>query len=242
MWNKLNQLRRLLRISIWKTLFINFYKLPFNQAVKLPIIIGRNTYFFDLSGRVIIEGKANRGQIRFGFFGEDTQVWSNFRTLLYIKGKVVFQGDARFGIGVTIRVEDEGVFTVGKDVMISNNAKIICYDAISIGAHARIAWETQIIDTSFHFIKNVDTGEISKLNDKIVIGKNNWIGNRSSIMKGAITPNYCIVASGSLVNKPLPFPENCVVAGSPVKLIKERVYRVLLDEELEIKRNLTLNK
>lgn len=242
MWNRLNQVRRLLRVSIWRTLFFNFYMLPFRKAIKIPFIIGRNTYFYDLSGTILIEGNITTGLIRFGFFGEDTQMWNNDKTLLYIKGKVLFKGSARFGVGLTIRVEKEGVLDIGKDVMVSNNSKIICYEKISIGEHSRIAWETQIIDTSFHFIKDVNTGTISQLNSKIIIGKNNWIGNRSSIMKGAVTPNYCIVASGSLVNKPLTFPANCIVAGTPVKLIKENVYRVLMAEEAEIKKNLNLNK
>lgn len=242
MWNKLNIIRRILRISLLKTIFINFYKLPFKQAIKLPIIIGRNTYFYDLSGKIIIEGEITRGLIRLGFFGEDTQVWNNDKTLLYIKGKIIFKGLTRIGIGATIRIEDQAILEIGHDVFISNNAKVICYENISIGKHARIAWETQIIDTSFHFIKDVNTGAFSQLNNKIVIGKNNWIGNRSSIMKGAVTPDFCIVASGSLVNKPLTFPSHCVVAGTPAKLIKENVYRVLMDEEIEIKKNLLLNK
>ena len=39
MWNRLNQIRRLFRVSLWRTLFFNFYMLPFKQALKLPIIL-----------------------------------------------------------------------------------------------------------------------------------------------------------------------------------------------------------
>ena len=241
MWNKINSLRRIFRISLIKTLFINFYKLPFRQAIKLPIIVGRNTYFYDLSGKIRIHGDVTRGLIRFGYFGEDTQVWSNDKSLLKINGNLIFNGQARFGIGVSIRVEKNANLTFGKDCMISNNVKIICYKAISIGEHARIAWETQIIDTTFHFIKNILDNTVSELNKEITIGKNNWIGNRTSIMKGAITPDFCIIASGSLVNKDLKLSNNCIVAGTPVKLIKENVQRVLMKEELEIKKKLNIN-
>lgn len=72
MWNKINSLRRIFRISLIKTLFINFYKLPFRQAIKLPIIVGRNIYFYDLSGEILLNGN-----IRLGFIIQDIRVWSN---------------------------------------------------------------------------------------------------------------------------------------------------------------------
>lgn len=241
MWNKINSLRRIFRISLVKTLFINFYKLPFRQAIKLPIIVGRNTYFYDLSGKILLNGTIRTGSIRLGFIGEDIRVWSDDKTLLNIKGTLIFSGIARIGGGSTIRVEKGAILDIGNDFISNFNLKVICYKKIVINEHVRIAWDVQIMDTSFHFIKNVVTGEVSDLHQEIIVGKNNWIGNRSSIMKGAITPDFCIVASGSLVNKDLKLSSNCIVAGTPVKLIKENVQRVLMKEELEIKQKLNSN-
>lgn len=238
LWNKINSMRRLLRVGFFKTVFINFYKLPFRQAIRFPIIVSKNTYFYDLSGSIVIEGEVKTGNIRIGFFGEDTQVWKNDAGLLKVNGKLVFRGNARLGVGVTVRVEKGAVMVIGNDVFISNNTKLICYEHIDIGEHSRIAWETQIIDTTFHFIKTVSTGEISELSSPIKIGKNNWIGNRSNIMKGAVTPDYCIIASGSLCNKALDVPNNSLLAGTPVKLIRTDLRRVLMEEEQIIKKEL----
>jgi len=186
----------------------------------------------------LVEGQGNSGIIRFGYFREDTLVWKNARSLLKRQGKLVLKGQTRFGSGVYIQVEKDAILEIGNDVLISNNCKIICYKKITIGNHCRIAWETQIIDTMFHFIKEIETGRISSLSQPITLGDNNWIGNRVSVMKGSQTPNYCIIASGSMVNKKLNVPENCIVAGTPVKLIKIGVYRVLMEEELLLKKKL----
>lgn len=234
-WTTINKLRRLLRISILKTVYVNFSKLPFRQAIYIPIIITRNVKIYSFSGNIKLEGRAHTAMVRFGFLGEDNMYWKNERTLLKIDGKLILNDKIAFASGVLIRVEKNATLRIEKNVKISNKVKIICYTNIHIKKNSRIAWETQIIDTTFHYIREKDSGLFAPLNSPITIGENNWIGNRTSIMKGAITPNYCIIASGSLVNKPI-FVEYSIIAGTPAKLVKEGVYRVLDEEEIEIKK------
>lgn len=235
MWNIINQLRRLFRVSIWKTLFFNFYMLPFSQAIKFPVIITKNVRFYNLSGKVIlISSKINPGTVRFGFFGEDTMHWSSQKTLLKIEGTLFLGNKIHFANGIIIRVEKGALLTIENNISISNCTKIICYKNIIIKENSRIAWECQIIDTSFHYIRNIIDKSYGSLNDSIIIGTNNWIGNRVSIMKGSKTPDFCIVASGSLINKKLDVPNYSLVAGTPVHLIRKDVYRVLGKEEKEL--------
>ena len=179
--------------------------------------------------------------IRFGFFGEDNMHWSSKKTLLKLDGNFVLEDDIHFANGILIRLEKDAVLEVQTNVKISNEVKIVCYNNILIKKNTRIAWETQLIDTTFHFIKDINTNQINELNGRIKVGSNNWIGNRSSIMKGTILPDYCIVASGSTVNKDFSNNTYSILAGSPAKLIKEGVYRVLDDEEMEIRQNLKTN-
>lgn len=233
-WSTINKLRRLYRVSIVKTIYFNFAKLPVNQAIKLPFVLSKNTYFYDLSGIVKIEGLVKTGMVRLGFLGEDTKVWRDNKILLKIKGTLIFKGKVNLGIGVSIQVEPKAVLIFGDNILMNFNTKIICYDSIEIGQNSRFAWDCQIIDTDLHFIKNKITGEISKRNMPIKIGENNWIGNRVSIMKGTITPNYCIIASSSLCNKKYDIPKYSLIAGAPAKLIKSNVYRVLEEEEASI--------
>jgi acetyltransferase-like isoleucine patch superfamily enzyme len=54
---------------------------------------------------------------------------------------------------------------------------------------------------------------------KIVIGKNCWLGNGSMIM--ANIGDGCIVGAGSVVINDV--PANSIVAGNPAKVIKSRL-------------------
>lgn len=229
MWVRINKARRFLRLGILKTIFLNFYMLPFKQAIHLPIILTRKVHFYDLSGEIIINGPVSFAMIRFGYFGEDTNVAKDFNTLLKIRGNLIFQGEAHFGIGVTIRVESGATLQIGNNVRISNLTKIICYEKIEIGNNCRIAWDCQIIDTNFHFIKNTITGEVPEIHKPVKIGMNNWIGNRTTILKGTETPDFCIVSSNSLCNKAYSFPTHSLIGGIPARLLKSNVYRLLDD-------------
>lgn len=230
MWSKINILRRLYRVSFFKTLLLNFYKLPLKQAVKLPIIVSRNTYYYDLSGSIIFQGDVKFGMIRFGFMGEDTNVWKNNRVLINVSGKLIFTGSVRFGVGVSLRVEKQGILQMGNNILINYNSKLICYDKITIGDDCNIAWDVQILDTDLHFIENIETNFIPSRTSPVEIGKHIWIGNRVSIQKGTKIPDYCIIASGSLVNTKSECSENDIIAGIPAKVVRHN-YRYLFCED-----------
>lgn len=234
MWNKINFLRRLYRVCLWRTLFINFYMLPFKQALKLPIILTRNVRFYNLSGSISFPEGVRFGMIRFGFMGEDTNVWKNDRALINIAGNIIFKGDVRFGIGFSLRVEKMGRLSMGNNILMNYNTKIICYDSITIGDDCNIAWEVQIMDTDLHFIRNTSDQSVAPRTSPVIVGRNNWIGNRVTLLKGSNTPDYCIIASGSTVNAKLEAPEHSVIAGSPAKTVKVNFTYILCNEEAEI--------
>lgn len=234
-WELINKFRRFARTSWLKSLYLNFAMLPFRQAIKLPIIVSRYTYFYSLPGRIELTSPPRFGMIRFGYFGEDVITPKDTRTLLQIEGVMRLAENVHFGNGVVIRIEPNASFEVETNVRISNRTKIICYDNVKICHDTRIAWECQIIDTTFHYMRNMNDNSVTELTKPIVIGAHNWIGNRCNIMKGAVIPNYTIVAAGSLCNKHYDFPQYSLIAGLPAKLIKTGIYRCLDREEAEIK-------
>ena len=119
-----------------------------------------------------------------------------------------------------------------KKSFIGSNARIMCFEYISLGDTCEITWDCQIMDTSFHYIENLLDGEIKPLTKPIVIGNNVWIGNRTTISKGAILPDYTIVASNSLVNKDFTsIGENCLIAGLPAKLKQQNIRRIFDNKE-----------
>lgn len=239
-WEIVNKVRRFMRTSWVKSVYLNFTMLPFKQAIHLPIILTKYTHFYSLSGNIILIDKVKFGMIRFGYFGEDAVVPKDVRTSLQIEGTLKLGNGVHFGNGIIIRIEPNATVTIGNNVIIGNRTKIICFDKITINHDTRIAWENQILDTTFHFMRSIADGSVSELTKPIVIGAHNWIGNRSNIMKGCILPDYTIVAAGSLCNKHYDFPQYSLIAGTPCKLIKTGIYRCLDDEERVIKNSLLL--
>ena len=228
-------MRRFARTSWFKTLYLNFAMLPFRQAMKLPIVVSKYTHFYSLPGKIVLTSPPRFGMIRMGYFGEDVITPKDARTLLQIEGTWELAENVHLGNGVIVRIEPNAKLSIETNVRISNRTKIICYDSITIHHDTRIAWECQLIDTTFHYMRNMNDNSVTELTKPIVVGAHNWIGNRANIMKGAVLPDYTIVAAGSLCNKHYDFPEYSLIAGTPCKLIKTGIYRCLDKEEAEIK-------
>lgn len=101
------------------------------------------------------------------------------------------------------------------------------------GNYCRCSWNVYISDTDFHYIKNIETGEVKNNTKKISIGNNCWIANNVSISKGSIIANNNIIASNSYINKVF-CESNTLLAGAPAS-IKRRNYIQVFDalEEFE---------
>jgi acetyltransferase-like isoleucine patch superfamily enzyme len=229
-WYKLNIIRRLLRVSLFKTIYFNFSKLPFKQAVFFPFIITRNTCFYNLSGNIIISCPVKFGMVRIGFNGEDTIAWKNEASILKIKGDWNIKGDIYLGVGIVLRIEKSAILTTENGIRINFRNKIICYQSITLGENLNTSWEVQIMDSDLHYLKNTKTNELYERHKPVVIGRNVWVGNRSTISKGAVVPNYCTIASNSLCNKKFVKCEYSIIGGIPCKVLKTNIFRPFEEE------------
>lgn len=231
-WIKVNLIRRFLRIGILKSIFINLRLLPFKQALKMPILVTRNTFFYDLSGKIVINCPVKFGLIRIGFIGEDTIAWKNERNLLAIKGQWSVNGSIWLGIGCILRIEKKGTLETGSDITFNFNNRIICYDHINIGNLLSASWEVQIFDSDLHYLKDIKTNEVFERNRPVILGNNIWIGNRTSILKGTRIPDFTTIASNSLCNKEYNIDRYTILAGTPAKVVKTNIYRPIAEENI----------
>lgn len=211
--------------------------LPFEQAVHLPFMFYGNVIFRSLKGKVILE----TDDVRFGMIGVGSKLWypgCKVPSIFTIDGTWVINDRLPIGMGTYIFIAPGATLTFkGRGTFVGSNSKIICFESISIGGEVHITWECQIIDTSFHYIQE-GTKSISKLTLPIKIGSYCWIGNRTTISKGTVLPDYSIVASNSLVNKNFSScGNNCFYAGTPAKLKQTNVKRIY-----EINRQAELDK
>lgn len=213
--------------------------LPFKQAIRIPIFVNRRTEIISLSGKITLLKPVRTGMIQFNNFNDEFLGKHHWRRI-EINGEVVFQGDdvygVGFGVGSVLFVRKGGKIIFGNNILIGGKSKLLCEESITIGSNVRIAHESQIMDSNFHYIKNINTGNVDKCTAPIVIGNNNWIGNRTTIMKGTQTPDFLIVAAGSLLNRDYTkeIPEYSIIGGSPAKFIKngyERIFDLGIENE-----------
>lgn len=220
------------KTNLPKTLWLNFKMLPWNQAKKLPIFIYGKMEIRSLTGKIIIDlDKISSGMIKIGkrdyYIATAVQ-----KTMWNITGTLILKGSVRFLQGSYLLVAGNAVFEIGDDSIFGTNLRVLCFDHIVLGKHTRMAWDGQLMDSSFHYIElRQKNNQVKPLTKPIVLGDNVWIGNRSTISKGTVLPSFSIIASNSVVNKDFSECETgCLFAGTPAVLKSMGCFRIF-DEE-----------
>lgn len=219
--------------SILFSIFFNFKYLPFKYAIRLPILVYKPC-FLALKGRIILDcDNITTGMIRFGWDSCSLYYPNNRYGIIFENhgGTIIFKGKAIIASGSAISIGPKGQIEFGDDILFSANAKIVSYNHIKFGSHVRIGWENIIMDTDLHQTINKDTGKKSIINGEIIIGRNNWIGNKCILLKRTKTPDYCIITAYSVINKELGFEPYCLCGGNPVELKRTGIYRDLDSHE-----------
>ncbi len=225
----LRLIRNILQTNLIKTLLINFRMLPFRQAVKLPIYVYGKCIFRNYSGSLLLDtAKVYSGMIKIG--KRDYYIaTSKPQSIWNVEGTLIFKGAVSFAHGSYLLVARHATLSFGTGgTYCGTNFKVLCFERITIGDNVRMAWDVQIMDSSFHYTQAINKGnKISPLTKPIVLEGNIWIGNRTTIAKGAIVPQETIIASNSLVNKDFSDLEPySLIAGSPATLKATGIQRI----------------
>lgn len=165
-------------------------------------------------------------------------------------GKVKFKGLTYFYAGKGAKIEFKGKGTIVNNYSVSNAfglfQRTIFY---APGGHITIGEGCGISGTTFCSMVEVTVGDRVQVgaNCKIMdndqhaldpeerrldirdnvgkkavrIGDDCFIGTGSIILKGTVLGRNCVVGAGSVVHGE--FPDNCVIAGNPAKIIKHLV-------------------
>lgn len=218
------------RFNLFKTIWLNFRTLPFNQACKLPILLYGSWNLRSLQGNIILNSSnLSSGIIRIGL-NYAGYVTSGVSTLTLLKGsKIYIDEKVRIAQGVSICLYEDAELRLGYNCHLGDSVKIICAKSVSIGAHSEITWESQVMDHGSHYTFNKTERKVSRIINPIVISDYCWVGNRTTIMPGTKLPPNTIVASNSLLNKDYVksgLEEYCIIGGQPARLIKNDYMRV----------------
>lgn len=208
-------------LSLPKSIFWNFYALPFKTAVRLPIIINFRTQVLIPRGSIKVSDKVKTFNIRINFKGS-LGLNSNKKTYFIIQnnGKIHFESITHFSEGTSVRVNGgyidfKGRFSSNKNCYISSEKYIQFSEDICLG------WNITIIDHDGHSFKD-NSGKGS-----IILGKNIWIGSGSYILKNVVLGDNIIIASNSLVTSSISKNKknvaNVVIGGGASKILKYEV-------------------
>lgn len=115
-----------------------------------------------------------------------------------------------------------GTIEIGDGFGISGST-IYSTSSIKIGKNATIGANCKIIDNDFHPLdpeqRRLNLNKEHTARSPITIGDNCFIGMNSIILKGTTLGNNVVVGAGSVVHGS--FPDNCIIAGNPAKIIRQ---------------------
>lgn len=122
-----------------------------------------------------------------------------------------------------IRRWNEKIFrpnlVIGNGSSMEQGCHITFADELIIGEHCTFSYNVMIMDTD-HEYKNIGVDIINQpiYIKKTQIGSNCFIGAGAKIQAGTILGKQCIVGANSVVRGV--FPDYCVIAGMPGKIVK----------------------
>lgn len=218
------------KLNILKTLLFNFRTMPWSIAVKFPVLLYGKVDLYVLKGEVVFKNCAiQTGMVKMGMNKEYLGI-RNAASLFILRenSKLIFEGPSEFSSNFLVRTSSNATLTIGKNTFFGSTVKLICIYKIQIGEGSRIAFESQVIDSDFHYIYNLEKKQVKPREKPISIGAYNWIGNRTTINKGTITKPYTIVTSSSIINKDYTVLEDeyVVLGGQPAKQIAKNIRRI----------------
>ena len=205
----------------FKTLYINFKYLPFKQAKRLPIMVSRRTYLLHTKGKILLKGPVSTAMIVIGYGEVGIFDKKKSRTILDVKGTIIFKGKAHIGHGSKLSVAKEGTLELGANFIISAESAIVCHHHIKIGRDTLFSWEILVMDTDLHKIFDEQRNYINPPKP-VIIGNKVWIGCRSLILKGVEIPDGNVIPAYSTITKSQTV-SNAIITGMPERIIKKAI-------------------
>lgn len=186
--------------------------------MKLPFAIHYKTKCCIKQGGLILSSNGIQPfMIHVGF--HEVPIIESSRSLLDIKGKLIFHGTAYIGKGSRIVVAESGIVDLGEHFAISAYSFIYCYKSIKLGNNIQLSWNDLLMDSDSHAIYD-EHGVRFNENKGIEIGDNVWVGCDCKILKGAVIPSNCVIGANSVVTS-ASIDANTLAIGSPAKSVKK---------------------
>ena len=223
-----NKISRLFSVNWLKSFYLNIYYFPGTAALHFPILVGYHVKIENLGSRrsVVLpeESKPIFATLCFCLKG-GPYIMGNKISMWNIEegGKIILKGTARFSKGTFLSVQKNATLTIGNLFSSNANLYLQCSNNITLGDDVLLGWNNVIMDSDGgHPIYDSASCEVTNPSQPIIIGNHVWLGEGSSVLKGAFISDGCILASKAIASRVYDKP-NAIIAGIPGKIIKENI-------------------
>lgn len=214
-------------LDIVYSIYFNLRYLPFKVAKKFPLIVNRHLDIRMLSkGNIIINSnQLSIGMIHLGIDRGSFRLAKKVSTIYIEKDcRLVFNGRSIIDGGFSIAINRGGEINIGKNVHLNANNIVSASSLIKFEDNVGTGWDCTFIDWDGHDIVDLGTDKVINGPKCIFIGKNCWIGAKTTIMKGVSLCKNTIVPYGSIITKKCEEPY-CIFGGIPNRVLKANIAR-----------------
>jgi len=149
-----------------------------------------------VKNKVIIKGDNNLLQINKG-----VNIRGAFLQIVGNNCKLIISENTIIGENCYLSAKEENTtLLIGRDCMLSRNAKIMTSDG--------------------HPIFDCNKSRINLARD-IHIGSKVWIADSATILKGVSVGNNCVIGINTVLTKSI--SDRCIATGNPAKVVKENI-------------------
>ena len=125
----------------------------------------------------------------------------SYSASLIIGKKAIFRvgKNIRILANVRISVLDDATFEISDNVIINHMCTLYVADKIFIDTGSRLSHQCSLID---HDYTSDGIQFFSKKNkQKIIVGKNVWLGSNVIVLKGVSIGDNCVIGAGTVITK-----------------------------------------
>lgn len=148
---------------------------------------------------------------------------ANTTFLMHGRNNIVEIGDGCSLNGVSFWISgDNNRIIIGSKTTVGQRTEFAALEGTSIivGEDCMFSHDIRVRTSDSHSILNENGERINPASD-ICIGNHVWVGMKNNLLKGTSIADNCVVGAGSILGKA--YPEGCLIAGIPAKVLKEKI-------------------